>query len=307
MKIKGVSGRLILLLPLLWVNAGWALVASAPAAVTQNLVWSGTDVVFTQNFCVRSSDGTPPPTSMDIIPYRASSSSPFSLASGANLLPFSVVWQDLYAAQPYTLSPGVFTPNTLSGASAGCPFGSNGRLTLTITQAALLAAPPGIYTASFVLDVANNGKGKKAAFSTLTLSLTVPDAIRIGQLSDINFGLFDGISNLAGSDSLCVYRKSGGTYAVAVSGQGVGGAFVLAKGGSVVPISVSWNDGGGVVAVMPNTPLPARANSYRLDPDCAGGAANNASLGVSALATDINAASSPGLYSGQLTVTVQME
>lgn len=306
MAFGGVTWRSVLLLPVLWGSEAQARVDIAPTAVTIPLAWSGGDLVVSRDFCVPSTQ-EPAPSGTTIIPYRVIGNAPFSLASGANQIPFSVIWQDLYAGQSRTLSPNVPTAFSFTGATAGCPSGNNGRLMLTLPEASLYAAPPGAYTTNFVLDVENTGAGRKKFKTTVTLNLNLPGLIRISQLNDINLGIFDGINNMQASDTACVFRNLAGNYGVRVSGQGAGGAFVLVNGASQVPFSATWNDGTGAAMLTPNVLLSGRRNVYTASGDCAGGAANNATLGVSALAADINNATVTGAHVGQLTILVEMQ
>lgn len=296
----------LLLLLVSWGGEAFARVDVSPQTLTAPLVWSGGDLVYTYDYCILSTD-EPDATGNTPVPYRMTAFTPFSLASGANQIPFSVAWRDLYSAQTQTLSPGVPTLYIFSGSAPGCPAGNNGRLIITIPEATLLAAPTGSYTASLIIEAGSSGQGQPQLQATVNMTLTISGLIRVSQLTDISLGIFDGINNLSGSDSLCVYGNFSGSYGVRVSGQGAGGAFVLVNGVSQVPFSVTWNDGTGAAALSPGTLLSGRAGAYIANPDCAGGAANNATLGVSATAVNMNAATATGVHAGLLTVTVEVQ
>lgn len=294
----------LLLLPLLWGGVAFARVDIAPLSLTAPLVWSGGDITYSYDYCIVSTD-EPNPSGNTPVPYRMTAFAPFALASGASQIPFSVAWRDLYTAQTRTLLPGVATAYVFSGAAPGCPSGNNGRVTITILEATLLAAPIGNYSATLIIEAGSQGQGRPKLQGTINLTLTIGGLIRIGQLTDISLGVFDGISNLSASDSLCVYRNFAGSYGVRVSGQGAGGAFVLVNGASQVVFDVTWNDGSGAAVVSPGALLSGRVGAYVASPDCAGGAANNATLGVSATAASMNAATATGLHAGLLTITVE--
>lgn len=272
------------------------------------LAWSGGDVQSSASFCVLSTQ-EPNPGGNTPTPYNIRGFAPFSLASGANTIPYTLSWQDLYvpASAPVSLTAGVQTTTGFSGAVAGCPLGNNGRLNVLIAQSAVAAAPPGVYSGALLLEaITVDSQGRKIKQSTVNISLTLPWAIRVSQLNDINLGTFSGVTDLVGSDSLCVYRNSNAPYGVRVSGQGAAGAYVALNGTSQVPLQVSWNDGSGAVALLPGGLLSGRGNVYTAGLDCAGGAANNAVLSVTATATGMSAVN-PGQYTGILTVTVETQ
>lgn len=272
------------------------------------LAWSGGDVQSSASFCVLSTQ-EPNPGGNTPTPYNIRGFAPFSLASGANTIPYTLSWQDLYvpASAPVSLTAGVQTTTGFSGAVAGCPLGNNGRLNVLIAQSAVAAAPPGVYSGALLLEaVTVDSQGRKIKQSTVNISLTLPWAIRVSQLNDINLGTFSGVTDLVGSDSLCVYRNSNAPYGVRVSGQGAAGAYVALNGTSQVPLQVSWNDGSGAVALLPGGLLSGRGNVYTAGLDCAGGAANNAVLSVTATAAGMSAVN-PGQYTGILTVTVETQ
>lgn len=302
-----------------WLSLGAGLLASGlshariditPAAMTETLNWVGTSITRNTDFCVFSvqeqqTSGT------TVIPYDVTvtgGSAQFELVSGANSIPVSLSWQDLRTSQTVTLSPGISTAQTNTGDTSGCPGGNNGRLVAVVNNADIVAAAPGTYAAQMDVEVANAGGGRSRFRARVTYELVVPDSIRVTQLNDVNLGTFDGVTDISMTESLCVFRRSGGTYAVVLTGSGAGGAFHLTNGPSAIPYSVTWNDGSGAVAATAGTAITGRGNSYTLDEYCAGGASNNATLGVQMLASDIlSLASTTGVHAGVLTITVQPE
>lgn len=307
-----MTWRSLLLISLLWAGVAFARVGiDGATTITAPLTWAGGGggIVYSADFCAISTQ-EPNKSGNTPVPYQITTTSPatYVMTSGANQIPFAVVWRDLAGTAAPTLSPGVPTGDLFTGVALGCPPSSNnGRLQVTFTEAALLAAPPGNYTAALLVQVESSGQGRPRVLVTVNLTLTITGVVRISQLNDINLGTFDGINGLSGSDSLCVFRNFSGPYGVRVTGQGAGGAFVLVNGASQVPIGVTWNDGAGAVALSPGILLSGRAGAYSLNPDCAAGAANNATLGVSATAAAMSAATLDGLYSGVLTITVEIQ
>lgn len=305
----GKTWHILLTFVCLWAGGVSARVGlDTPKDIVATLVWSGGDLVYSTDICVISTQ-QPNQSGNTPVPYQVTTiaPTPFVLSNGASQIPFSAAWRDLAGSAVRTLSPGVPTGDIFTGLAFGCPpQAANARLTVTFPESALLVAPPGTYTAAFMIWVESSGQGRPRIRQTINFSLTIAGVVRISQLNDINLGTFDGISNLAASDSLCVFRNFPGAYGVRVSGQGTGGAFVVVNGTSQVPVAVTWNDGTGAAALMAGALLSGRANAYSADPDCAGGAANNAVLGVSVLAIDMQVAD-PGLHSGVLTVTVEVQ
>lgn len=307
MMLRGMTWRTaLLLLSLLWGGSVFARVDVSPLALTAPLAWSSGDLVYTANYCILSTD-EPNPSGNTPVPYRMTALAPLSLASGANQIPYSVAWKDLYTGQTVPLSAGVPTAYVFSGATPGCPLGNNGSLIITIPAATLTVTPPGTYTGTLTFEAGSSGQGRPKLQATVTMTLTVGGIIRVSQLNDMNLGIYNGVNGLSASDSLCVYRNFSGLYGVRVSGQGAAGAFVLVNGASQVPFSVTWNDGSGVMAMAPGVLLSGRANANTSSSDCLAGAANNAVLGVSATAANMNAATVTGPHSGTLTITVEVQ
>lgn len=305
------AGLLFLLLCL----TGDALAAKRidPRAPVLNTNWVAGNVSATFNFCVGSTNsanaGTPP-----VMPYTVRASiggtgAAFTIASGANTIPVSLSWRDLVSGTLYPLSPLTYLPAfPLTGDLRNCPtFTFNGRLELFIAEADLSGKPPGTYTRGFIIEVENARGGAGPDTVTLNVSVVIPDSIAVTNIDSIVFGAWDGVSNLTMNESLCVYRAGGLTYGVTLTGSGVGGAFSVALGPSIVPLQVTWNDGGGAVAAAPGAQLPLRTNAFATDAWCNGGASNNATLGVTALAADIAAATASGLHTGTITITVVIQ
>lgn len=300
---------MILTLVLCWSDAFARIGISGPTTIAAPLNWAGGDIVYSHDFCVLSTQ-EPNQSGNTPVPYQVTTTSPatFVMTSGANQIPFTAVWRDLAGSAVHTLSPGAPSGDIFTGLASGCPPASaNARLIISMPEASLLVAPPGNYTAVFMAWVESSGQGRPRIRVTVNLSLTINGVVRISQLDPINLGTFDGINPLAGSDSLCVFRNFAGPYGVRVTGQGAAGAFVLVNGASQVPVAVTWNDGAGAVTLSPGVLLSARSGAYILDPDCAGGGANNATIGVSATAANMGAASTAGVHSGVLTVMVEVQ
>lgn len=305
--------------PGMLVRAGFALalaLASLPALARLDIdpqaqagtaTWNGGDVSRSFDFCVLSTQEAQP-TGTTPVPYAVSAAAPFNLDSGAATVPVTLIWRDLTNGNTRTLAPDTATNEDFTGAPPGCPGGNNGQLEISITEADLASVGPGTYSQTFDLQVTNSGGGKKQANFSVDLDLTLPEAVQITQVDDINLGTFDGVNDINAVDTLCVYRNSGGAYGVTVTGSGNGGAFTVENSGSVIPFSVTWNDGNGAQPVSPGNLIGGLGNSYVGDSSCAGGANNNAILGVQVLANDIlGAATTTGTHTGILTIMVEIQ
>lgn len=285
-----------------------------PRGATLAVTWTGGDIAATFDFCIVSVNGPVNSGTAPIIPYgvRASiggTAQAFTIASGANIIPVTLAWRDLAVGANSVLSPFVYTPFTLTTGQTGdrrnCPnTGNNGRLLVNIPESAITPMPPGTYTRVFDVEVENAIGGGGPDRTTLTVSVVIPDSIRVSNINDIPLGIWSGIGDMVGSDSLCVFRAAGGIYGVRLSGSGPGGAFQLANGPSIIPYSVAWNDGSTNAVATANVMLNARAGAVAGSSTCNGGASDNATLTVTVLAADIAASTDSGVHSGVLTITV---
>lgn len=303
----------LLLLVLALATPGWSRMGADPKNLSQAFTWQGGDVTRNFDFCILSIQENNPNKGQTPIDYSVSAevngTAPFTLENGAgDTVPVSLAWTDLRVSNTESLSPGVDTAEQFTGGEDGCPNGNNGRLVLTIAESDLANAAPGAYNQTFDVTATNSGGGKPQANVSVTLDLTIPDKIQITQIDDINLGTFDGTNDMTGSDSLCVYRGSGGDYGLTITGSGSGGAYTLSNGGSTIPFDVTWDDGTGAQSVTSGTLVSGLTNTFTQNTSCNGGADNNATLGVQVLANDIQAAASTtGIHTGTLTLTVEMQ
>lgn len=281
----------------------------SPLTATSTVNWTSGDVVFQTNFCAESFNEAPDKKSSTPIPYSVTGSiggaaTPFSLVNGTGqTVAASLVWTDLVAGTNTTLAPAVATPMTMSGKLAGCPGGNNGRLTITVPGSALGTSVSGTYSRSFTIDLNNNGSGRTRRTATVTLSIVIPATIRISNVSDFTLGLFDGVNDLVGADTMCVYKNAGNLFGITASGSGGGGAFLLSSGAQALPYSVTWQDTLGTATLTAGTQLSGRGNAFTANATCNGGASNNVTVTVRVLASNLSLAL-PGTYSGVLTLMV---
>ena len=277
-----------------------------PRPLNVTLNWVGVDLLVSQDLCVPSTQGANP-NDNTVIPYQVTAIGTLALVNGANQIPVSLAWQDLAGGGSTPLTAGVGTGMIMTGSTANCPGGNNGRLLITVLNSDITAVVPGAYTATFDIEVSNNGGGRKQFANPVTLDLVLPDSIRVSQLDDIDLGIFSGV-DLVASESLCVYRASGGLYGVTVTGSGAGGAFQLVNNASVLDYQVSWSDGMATSALASGVLLSGQGNSISGDTSCGNGATNNATLTVTLPAASVDTAvTESGLHTGVLTILVEMQ
>lgn len=296
----------VVLCVLLFPALANARVDISPRPVNLVLNWVGADILVSQDFCVQSTQGANPGDNT-VIPYQVTPIGTLALVNGASQIPVSLSWVDIPAGSSTPLVAGVGTGMVMTGETANCPGGNNGRLVMSVLNSDITAVVPGAYTATFDIEISNNGAGRSRFVNTITLSLTLPDSIMVSQLDDIDLGVFSGV-DLVATESLCIYRASGGNYGVTVTGSGAGGAFELANNGSIIAYQVNWSDGIANAALAPGVLVSGLANTVSGDTSCSNGLANNATLTVTLPAAAVNiAATQSGLHTGVLTILVEMQ
>lgn len=281
----------------------------SPLTVTNTINWVSGDVAQQSSFCVESFDEAPDKKSATLIPYRLTASigggtAPFTLANGAQTVPVGMTWTDTVTGTVYPLSPGVATPEVLTGRVAGCPGGNNGLLTMTVLNTDLGLRPAGTYSRTFTIEAVNTGSGRTRRSASVTLSVVIPPVIRISNIDDLMLGTFNGVNDLVLADTVCVYRNGGSLYGITATGNGPGGAFAVANGAVSVPYTVTWQDTLGTLPLTPGVQAPGRGNANTTSATCSGGAANNATYTVRITAASLLTALQPGAYTGVLTLMV---
>ena len=88
--------------------------------------------------------------------------------------------------------------------------------------------------------------------------------VLISGLSDLQLGSWSGFGDLEGSDEHCVFARPGGRFAIAASGTGSGGAFVLQNGPGTLPFRVDYDDGSGWSQLDPGVPLAGQRGEPNL-------------------------------------------
>lgn len=275
-------------------------------AATLNAFWNGGNLTLQQDFCINSrsvGSGPPQPVPYDV---TATGGNPFSVVFGANSIPVSLTWVDLVAGNSEQLQPGIATAQNKTGSNAVCP---NARLTIFIAEADIAGNPSSIFTRDFILTLGQppGSGGQEEREVVMSVEVEIPDTIRVSNLEDFDLGVYGG-TDLIASQTLCVFRGSGGNYAVTASGSGVGGDFSISDGTTDIPYAATWNDGTGPAALDPGLLLGNRINSFSDNDSCNAGANDNVTLSISINAVDIdNTVSAAGGYAGTMTILVEME
>lgn len=138
-----------------------------------------------------------------------------------------------------------------------------------------------------------------------------PDAksdAQIAGLGNLSLGAWSGAGDLTGDIVHCVLDTTPpAKFSIEASGDGAGGAFALINGASSLPIQLSYNDGGGFVAMTANTALTNRKgqNSVKFT-KCMNGSGAQLLVRILILEADMLAASG-GNHSGTIYLTVVPE
>jgi hypothetical protein len=163
-----------------------------------------------------------------------------------------------------------------------------------------------VFAFSVTAYAATDGTLGSTSTGTASVSVTVPNLIRITGMADFPFGAYGGSGDLNNDQNVCVYtNKASGTYRVTGTGSGGGGAFTLAKGGDTLDYAVYFNDVTGTTGEQPLTAgsaLAGQSGANTSSQTCGGG--SSANYHVEILETDLLAVPA-GAYSGTLSILVE--
>lgn len=154
---------------------------------------------------------------------------------------------------------------------------------------------------------ATDGSLGATSTGSSTVTVTVPNLIRITGISDIALGSFSGSGAMTGFDDVCIYTNlAAGTYQVTATGSGTSSAFTLASGGNTLAYSAYWNDTSGTntgeAQLTATTPLTTQSGANTSSETCSGG--TNARFRV-LIAEAALLAAQAGSYTGTLTLAVE--
>lgn len=153
---------------------------------------------------------------------------------------------------------------------------------------------------------ATDGALGATSSASSTVSLTIPELVRVSGVKDMNLGAFSG-SSLSANTDLCVYSNATGGYQVRISDNNAQAGFALASedSDSIVPISVAWNNTAGTsgAQIVGRGAAVVATGADTKQADCATNGANaNISIDVNKAAM---MAAAPGSYAAILTVMVE--
>ena len=154
-------------------------------------------------------------------------------------------------------------------------------------------------------DVHAATQGSLGASSTASasISLSIPEHIRLSGLQDVALGQWTGAGGLVGQQTVCVYTNGDGQYRLTQTGQNT-----LQNGAHSVPYQVYFNDQpqpGGGTPLTPQVPLTGQTGANTQAADCSQGG-HSAALRVEVSGATLGVARA-GAYQGTLTLVAEVE
>jgi hypothetical protein len=141
-----------------------------------------------------------------------------------------------------------------------------------------------------------------------TLSVAIPELIRISGLVDFNLGTYSGTGNINRNDNIRIAgndRSSAPTYRVTAFGTGASSAFSIASGTNTINYRVFFNDKtgtGGAAEMTSGSPLIGRTGIHK----SLSTTSNNGNYRIH-IAESVLRNAPAGTYSGVLTLVVEPE
>ena len=139
-----------------------------------------------------------------------------------------------------------------------------------------------------------------------SITLQVDSFVALNDLTAniINNTTWDGSADVTGSDTVCVYANIASKhYMIVGKGSGAASAYTIAgtaEPANTIAYSVTWNDGGGAVALTAAA-AAAQKDNAKNTLGCTGG--NNATLAVTIAKADALAVPAD-TYTGTLTIEI---
>lgn len=172
-------------------------------------------------------------------------------------------------------------------------------------SAALLALAGGS-----AANAATQGSFGANSTGSLSVSVSVPNRVRLSGLTDVAFTNQDPSVAASNAQNVCVWSNTSTRgYNVTASGSGTAGAFTLANASLTVPYAVEWSGSSGAssgTALASGTALTG-LTSTAINASCSAGPASSASLIVKIAATDLQSMQASTSYTGTLTLVVAPE
>lgn len=150
---------------------------------------------------------------------------------------------------------------------------------------------------------ASDGNPGTTSTGTSVISVTLPQLIRIRQVSDHAFGSYAGTGDLNSNDTLNISMNyASGGYSVTGTGSGAASAFTITNGSQTIAYNVYFNDVTGNTGEAPlvsGTPLGSQTGGAVT----LGATTLNANVHVEILEANLQNVNA-GSYSGTLTLVV---
>ncbi len=160
---------------------------------------------------------------------------------------------------------------------------------------------------------ASDGSVGGTSTGTSTLSLTIPEYVKVSGMADFAFGSWNGSASLDSNDDIIISGnddQASPTYSVNITGSGASSAFTMARSSPASPAAtvaytVAFNDAtgtGGGASATANTPITGQTGvNTALD-----SVTENANIRVQ-IASSVLLAAPRGTYGGTLTIVVTPE
>lgn len=151
---------------------------------------------------------------------------------------------------------------------------------------------------------ATDGTRGETSGGNAAINAQVPSLVLISSLDDVDLGVWDGQSAMAGADPNCVWSTTGG-YNITGIGSGTNGAFTITNGNDELTYTATWEDSSNKKAkkLKVNKALTGRLTDADTQ-DCNG--TTNATIAIDINKGRLNSANA-GLYTGTLTLIVAVE
>ena len=126
--------------------------------------------------------------------------------------------------------------------------------------------------------------------------------VKITGVSDFAFGTWSGSGDMTDTDTLCIYRDSGGDdYSITASGSGAGGSFSVSSGGGNLSYQIRWRKSGGSFISLNANSGTNFDGAHTASETCGG--VDNAEIEIQFTSGSLEAAIG-GSYSGTLTLLI---
>ena len=176
----------------------------------------------------------------------------------------------------------------------------------------VIAASVGLLAlaAGSAAQAASQGSLGATSTGSLSVSVSVPNRVRLSGLTDVAFTNQDPSVAASNAQNVCVWSNTSTKgYNVTATGSGAGNAFTLASGASNVAYSVEWagNSGQSAGTALATGAALTGLTSTATNATCSAGASSTASLIVKIPSANLQNMQAATTYTGTLTLVVAPE